>query len=62
MSQTKFKVVMIGDSNVGKTSIIDRYVEGVFPNLPTVGVGFKSKSLYLDNKTFQLQIWDINGA
>ena len=42
-----FKVVLMGESGVGKTSIINRYIKNIFDNnvLSTVGIGFFSKIL-----------------
>ncbi len=41
-----FKVVLMGDSGVGKTSIVNRYTKGIFEDVAsTVGVGFCSKLL-----------------
>lgn len=42
-----FKIVLIGDSGVGKTSIVNRYIKGTFDNsvLSTAGVCFSSKTL-----------------
>lgn len=41
-----FKVVLMGDSGVGKTSIVNRFIKGIFEDVAsTVGVGFCSKIL-----------------
>ena len=72
-----FKVVLMGDSGVGKTSIVNRYTKGTFDNsiLSTAGVCFSSKMLdfpdlketcKLDVKKFNIiyyiiQIWDTAG-
>ncbi|ELP88336.1 GTP-binding protein ryH1, putative [Entamoeba invadens IP1] len=61
----KYKVVFIGDSSVGKTCIIGRFMSGMFVNEyeATVGTDFSSK-LVTDDKTkqtVQLQIWDTAG-
>lgn len=51
-----FKVIIIGDSAVGKTSIMERYVSQRFSALykPTVGTDFLSKELTLDGTTIKL--------
>lgn len=59
----KYKVLVIGDYGVGKTSIIRRYMEGVFnPKYKlTIGVDFSSKILDVDGHRVDLQLWDIAG-
>ena len=59
-----FKLLMLGDASVGKTSLTHRYITGVFVDSPrlTIGVDFFSKNVRLDNKTrVKLQIWDFGG-
>ena len=59
-----YKILMVGDANVGKTSIIKKYVHGIFSqnHKPTIGVDFALKVLKLDNNLIvRLQIWDIAG-
>ena len=58
-----FKLVLIGDSGVGKTNILSRYISNEFSlsSQPTVGVEFGSKIIKKDDKTIKLQIWDIAG-
>ncbi|XP_019642316.1 PREDICTED: ras-related protein Rab-32B-like [Branchiostoma belcheri] len=59
-----YKVLVIGEFGVGKTSIIRRYTEGYFsPNYKlTIGVDFALKSLDWDERTkINLQLWDIAG-
>lgn len=59
-----FKVLVIGDFGVGKTSLIRRYTEGVFnPAYKiTIGVDFSLKHLVWNNKKhITLQLWDIAG-
>jgi len=62
--QHLYKVLVIGDYAVGKTSIIKRYCEGYFtPNYKlTIGVDFAVKSVEWDKDTFvNLQLWDVAG-
>eukprot|EP01113_Clastostelium_recurvatum_P009655 TRINITY_DN1467_c0_g1_i1.p1 TRINITY_DN1467_c0_g1~~TRINITY_DN1467_c0_g1_i1.p1 ORF type:complete len:218 (-),score=51.94 TRINITY_DN1467_c0_g1_i1:117-770(-) len=62
--QHLYKVLVIGDYAVGKTSLIKRYCEGYFtPNYKlTIGVDFAVKSLeWDDDTTVNLQLWDIAG-
>uniref|UniRef100_A0A4W5LQ06 RAB38, member RAS onco family n=1 Tax=Hucho hucho TaxID=62062 RepID=A0A4W5LQ06_9TELE len=58
-----FKILVIGDLGVGKTSIIKRYVHQNFsPNYrATIGVDFALKVLNWDHETVRLQLWDIAG-
>ena len=58
-----FKVLLIGNSDVGKSSLILRYVDQIWNDVfvPTIGVDFKVKSLEIDKKTVKMQIWDTAG-
>ena len=59
------KLLLIGDSSVGKTNFIFRFVDNRFQtvHLTTIGFDFKSKIVTLPNskKTLKLQIWDTAG-
>ena len=58
------KVVFGGDSGVGKTSIIRKYVENEFSQFsstPTVNVNFSSKEITVNDSTVKLQFWDTAG-
>ena len=63
MSATTVKVVLLGDSGVGKTSIVARYTTGIVqPSVkPTVGAAFVTKELTVDGQEFELLIWDTAG-
>ncbi|EEB14589.1 GTP-binding nuclear protein RAN1, putative [Pediculus humanus corporis] len=59
-----FKVIIIGDPTVGKTSFVQRYVENTYKRdyKGTVGVDFALKILkWSDTQTIKLQLWDIAG-
>jgi small GTP-binding protein len=58
-----FKFIVIGDTGVGKTSIIGRLTENRFDSNHefTVGVEFASKSIMINGKVIKLQIWDTAG-
>jgi small GTP-binding protein len=55
-----FKTIIVGDPNVGKTSITLRFATGMFREryLPTIGVEFSVKDIELDGKRVKLQAWD----
>jgi len=65
MSKNKFKIIMLGDFSVGKTSLIRRFVENVFDEsyLTTIGVRVSQKSVSLNDgkPDATLLIWDIAG-
>ena len=58
-----FKILLIGNSNVGKSSLFLRFVDEIWKEnfVPTIGVDFKIKSIKIDNKIIKLQIWDTAG-
>ncbi|MHA1799913.1 MAG: GTP-binding protein [Candidatus Helarchaeota archaeon] len=58
-----FKLVIIGDPGVGKTSLLLRYIENRFEEeyLSTIGVDFYIQNINIDNKEVKLQIWDTGG-
>jgi small GTP-binding protein len=57
------KVCIIGDTDVGKTSLSTRYCHGEFPNnsTPTIGASFLQRRVMVDNAEISLQIWDTAG-
>ena len=58
-----FKLIFIGDSNVGKTTLINKYVDGTFSEEipPTIGLENKSKTIDIRGLKAKLQIWDTAG-
>ena len=58
-----FKLLLIGNSSVGKSSLLFRFVENVWDDnfVPTIGVDFKLKTLEINGKKVKLQIWDTAG-
>ena len=58
-----YKIVVIGDSKVGKTNIVTRYLSNTFANTsPTWAVEFAIKDYELDNgETARIQLWDTSG-
>ena len=57
------KLLLIGDSEVGKTSLLLKYTEHIFPDdhIATIGVEYKDKYINKDNYNIRLQIWDTAG-
>ncbi len=57
------KVVVAGDGNVGKTSLIRRFCEGKFEQtrVATIGVDFQTQTVDLPGQTVKLSIWDMAG-
>lgn len=57
------KVVIAGDGNVGKTSLVRRYCEGKFEasRVATIGVDFQTKVVELPAGSVKLSIWDMAG-
>lgn len=58
------KIIVLGAANVGKTSIMKRYVEGTFSpeRKASVGTDFMRKTITLNNAEVELQIWDTAGS
>nr|KIR84660.1 GTP-binding protein ryh1 [Cryptococcus tetragattii IND107] len=56
----KFKLVFLGEQSVGKTSLITRFMYDTFDNTyqATIGIDFLSKTMYLEDRTVRLQLWD----
>ncbi|XP_003475518.1 ras-related protein Rab-19 isoform X2 [Cavia porcellus] len=58
-----FKVILIGDSNVGKTCVVQHFRSGVYTETQqnTIGVDFTVRSLDIDGKKVKMQVWDTAG-
>uniref|UniRef100_A0A182V5X4 Ras-related protein Rab-8A n=1 Tax=Anopheles merus TaxID=30066 RepID=A0A182V5X4_ANOME len=58
-----YKVLVLGDSNVGKTCIVHRYCDERYYDtyISTIGIDFKQKLINLDGVPIKLQIWDTAG-
>ncbi|KAF5176590.1 Ras-related protein like [Thalictrum thalictroides] len=58
-----FKVVLIGDSGVGKSNLLSRFTRNEFclESKSTIGVEFATRTLQVENKTIKAQIWDTAG-
>ena len=57
------KIVIIGDSGVGKTNLLSRFTRDTFSNETrnTIGVDFSAKDIQLKGKTVKVQFWDTAG-
>ena len=57
------KIVILGDSGVGKTTLLQQYLNGktTGQSKPTIGADFSKKEILIDNTVVTLQIWDTAG-
>ena len=63
MEEPRLKVIMLGDSYVGKTSLIERFTRGRFRSDSTgdIGCKFNKKRVVVDGQGVILEIWDTAG-
>ena len=61
--QNKYKIVFLGDIDVGKTSIINNFIHGKFDHVhqPTIGIDFLSKTMVVNDVVVRFQLWDTAG-
>jgi small GTP-binding protein len=57
------RVVMLGDSGVGKSAILRQFTDSEFVanQIPTIGIDFSIKNIVVDDKLCKLQVWDTAG-
>jgi Ras-related protein Rab-2A len=55
-----FKIIIIGDTSVGKSCLLLQFIDNRFrlKHEPTIGVEFGAKTLAIKDKTVKLQVWD----
>uniref|UniRef100_A0A3Q3X985 Ras-related protein Rab-19 n=1 Tax=Mola mola TaxID=94237 RepID=A0A3Q3X985_MOLML len=58
-----FKIILVGDSNVGKTCVVQSFKSGIFMEKQqnTIGVDFTVRTLDIDGKKVKMQVWDTAG-
>ncbi|XP_077599350.1 ras-related protein Rab-25-like [Stigmatopora nigra] len=58
-----FKVVLIGESGVGKSNLLTRFTKNEFnhDSRTTIGVEFSTRTVQLENSTIKMQVWDTAG-
>jgi Ras-related protein Rab-1A len=58
-----FKIIIIGDSGIGKSAILFRFADDMYNDsyISTIGVDFKIKTIFINGKMIKLQIWDTAG-
>ena len=59
----KIKVMIIGETEVGKTALITKYTRDMFGGhyLTTIGIDFQNKYININGKTIKMEIWDTAG-
>lgn len=62
-TRTSFKAVLLGDSGVGKTSLVTQWITGTYQRNtnPTVGANHQRKRVTIDNREVDIFLWDTAG-
>lgn len=57
------KILLIGESGVGKTCVLEQFIESKFTtnHLPTIAIDFRMKILKIENTKLKMQLWDTAG-
>ena len=60
---SNFKILILGDSYVGKTSLLLKFTDNIFKEsyIATIGVEYKEKIITVNNKNYKLNFWDTEG-
>ena len=63
LSEIRLKLLILGDSAVGKTSMLLKYTDNFFPesHLATIGIEFKTKEIKFNDYLIHYKIWDTAG-
>ena len=63
MDLVSLKIIMIGDYSVGKTTLLQRFTEGIYneKTLSTIGIELFKKEISINNKKYIMKIWDTCG-
>ena len=63
MSESRNKIIMLGDSGVGKTALVTRWIKGQYKNdqRPTIGAAYSQASFEKDGEVHKIQVWDTAG-
>lgn len=61
--ENSVKIVMVGDSGVGKSCLLDKFLDTASTNnfISTIGVDIRTRHLKIGNKTVKIQVWDTGG-
>ena len=63
LPEKEYKIIILGETFVGKTSLLQRYIDNVFEenSISTIGVDLRTKDEIIDNKKIRFNFWDTAG-
>ena len=63
MAETLFRIILVGDTSVGKTCILCKFTDGIFKDAheSTIGVELGIKIIFLQDEQIKFQVWDTSG-